>query len=54
MNIAADIVEAVSEINSALTVLMSACDWKDVDNARRAISARAGAISLLAEKVAEL
>ncbi len=46
------IVDAVDDINSALTVLMNATEWADVDMARRAITSQAVALLAVAEKIA--
>ncbi len=54
IQLATQLVDVQIALNSALTVLRSACDWKDVDNASKAIKQASDVVLAVAEKVAEL
>ncbi len=54
VRVAAEIVDVQVAINSALTVIKSTSEWRDVEAAAKAITAAAKLLGVLAESVAEL
>ncbi len=54
VRLATEMTDVQSAINSALTIVKSASEWRDVETAARSIGAAAALLGALAEKVAEL